>query len=618
MPLSGDQYQKRTKQDILDFLQSEMREEYGEDIDLTESSAFRTFAEAIATVDAEDVEAALKEVHDAGFIESATGDHLDKLLSIIGVSRQPASHATGTVKFDHQGTVSQSHDVPNGLTIQTDSESPTEFETTEIVTMFLRDDFEGGTLDSKYAGDRANFSVVDGSAAGDPSPVQGSNMLKSDGTGDVSIVDNAVSTYVGHTMDFYVYMPSSSIVRCFFGYDSNNSYKVELDDSANEHEILKTASGSTSALTTNTGVTIPTGEWLRIEIAWLPDGDATIRSRIYNDSDGDGNYDDLVDEAKHTGENEIVEGGYGFEAASAHNIYWDWAADRSVLGDARAVESGPEGNVGASTLTVTSTAVSGVNDVFNPHPMGDTSHLLTSLHPFDAGRDEESDEDLRDRARESEGAAGDGTIPAVLAELREIDDVQSVTLYENKTDTDNTGSGGLPPKSFEAVVFGTASDQTIGEALFSVKGMTAHDYGGAHGTAKSHTVKAENEQSFTMDWSEPTELAVDMTLDIVVNDSYIGDEELKDRIVSYIGGVDSNGSEVIGTDVAENVVINQLEDEVVGPDDTGVIGVDTSGTSYTPTTTTDSNGLEVISVGADEVGTTNAQDGSITLTVTTV
>lgn len=611
MPVTGATYRKRTKQDILAYLETEMRNEFGEDIDLTDSSAFSTFAEAVSEVDSDELEDAIEEVFDGSYLDSAEGQLLEKRVAILGLDRTGEQHATGTIEFSHEDTVAQTHLVSNGQGVQTDSDDPVEFETTESGNMFLRDDFEDGSLDSAYQNDTGNFSVVDGSAGGDPSPTEGSYMLKSDGTANVEIHKTTETTYIGHTMDFYMYLPSSADAGVEFGHDGTDRYQIHLDDADDEHRIERDTSSGVTILNTSS-TTIPTGEWLRIEVAWLPDEDGTIRSRIYSGS----SFDTLEDESKTTGESQLTEGGYGFFADTAHNVYWDHSADRAVELNARALEGGTVGNVGANTLTELPTVPSGVNSVTNRYAMGDPARYLTTLSQYTVGRPEEDDDDLRERARVSEGTAK-GTVASLIGELRTLD-VESLTIYENKTNTDNTGSGGLPEKSFEVVFHGAEDNQTIAETIFDTMGVTSRDYGGAHGTEVTENVEAENGQTWTIHWTNPNELNVDMTLDLVVNDTYVGDDDIRDRIVEYIGGTLTDGTTTLGTDTDEDVYINQLEDAIVGPDDSGVIGVDTSGTSYTPSTTTDSNGLEIIDVGSDETAKTDATDGSITITTTTV
>lgn len=610
MPVSGDVYIQRTKADILAFLQAEMQATYGEDIDLTESSAFQTFAEAIAALDADQLEPAIAEVFDSAYLDSAEGDNLEKVVAILGIARRAAAHATGTIEFSSDDTVTATHTILEGQTVQTDSDSPVVFNTTEEVALYLRDNFESGTLSSSYAGDTGNFSVVDGTAGGDPTPTEGGFELKSDGTADVKIFDDTVTTYIGHTMDFYMYVPSTAEGSVLFGVqNTDNYYEVVIDDADSELRLERVDAGSTTILTTTGSVSVA-GGWVRVQVEWLPDSNGTIRASIY---DG-GSFESLVDTAAVAGENVYTQGGYGFRAVSADSIFWDHAADRAVLADARCSEGGTVGNIGGNVLTVTPSTPAGVDSVSNPYAMGNSDRYLTSLDNYTTGLAEETDDELRDRAQESEGALGAGTVPAIIAALREVPGVESITLFENDT---NATVGGLPPVSAEAVVYGTHTDQDVAEALFEVYGFTAQPASGVNGSAVTENVEAENGQTFTMEWSEPTEININMTLDLVVDDTYIGDDEIRDRVVEYIGGIDSGGASVLGTGVGEDVYVNQIEDAIVGPDDTGVIGIDTSGTSYTPTTTTDANGLEIIDIGSGEVAKTNGQDGSITINTTT-
>lgn len=616
MPLTGAEYEQRSREEILAFLEAELRAEFGEDIDLTQSSAFRTFATAISGVDADDIEPALQQVHDSGFLESAEGENLDKLVAILGITRRSAVHATGVIEFSHDSIVSSDYTIDNGTIVQTDSNDPTEFETTELVTLSLYDDFESGGLAGTYAGTTADFSVVDGTDAGDPSPNEGSFELKS-AAANSKIFDDAKQVSRGSHMAFQNYLQDTNatadaVAGNLFGViDSDNFYRIRVDESG-EHAIeLVTTGGGTQTLVNETGLTIPSDEWLRNEVDWEGEEDGRIVSRLYDAADN------LISEIKITDEETIDEGGFGFESLDAtENKYWDHSGEIAVQANARAREGGVEGNVGANSLTVMPSVPAGVNSVTNPWAMGDDSHDLTNTISFSTGRPEESDEALRERASISEGARGRATVPAIIAKISSLPEAESVSVFENKTNNDNTGSGGLPPKSFEIVYYGTDPQQEIANAIFDIKGFTARDYGGANGTEVTETVEAENGQTFTMHWSEPNELSVDMTLDIVVNDEFIGEDELRDRIVGYVGGTQSDGTSVIGTGTGEDVYVDQIEDVVTGPEDTGVIGI--ASYSFTPAVTTDGNGLEIVDVGSNEVANTNAQDGSISLTITRV
>jgi hypothetical protein len=193
--------------------------------------------------------------------------------------------------------------------------------------------------------------------------------------------------------------------------------------------------------------------------------------------------------------------------------------------------------------------------------------------------------------------------------------VVSVRVFENDTLTDNTGSGGLPKLSIEVVVFGGVGVE-IAQTLFDTVAATERLYSGAHGTTKSFTIESELlVDDEIIKFSRPPEKGVDLTLDLVVDASYVGNQAIKGIIADYIGGKTPDGSISPGIGIGVDVRVDAIRDRVVGPD-TGVRGV--ASVSATPATTTNAEGLTVIDVGADEVPRTDATDGSITLNLTEV
>jgi hypothetical protein len=124
-----------------------------------------------------------------------------------------------------------------------------------------------------------------------------------------------------------------------------------------------------------------------------------------------------------------------------------------------------------------------------------------------------------------------------------------------------------------------------------------------------------NEQQFDIEFSRPFELDIDVTVDLVVDSTYSGDAAVQDSIVQYIGGADSNGSEILGTGVGEDIRIDTLRDAIVD-ESLGVVGLDYSvdgdPLSTTPSKTT-VDGLEMVEVGANEVAQADATDGSLTI-----
>jgi len=88
-----------------------------------------------------------------------------------------------------------------------------------------------------------------------------------------------------------------------------------------------------------------------------------------------------------------------------------------------AADAGTSGNVAAGTIVLLSSPISGITDV--------TNHNATS-----GGAAKETDVGLRIRTKQSIGAGGKATLNAIVAQVLAVDNVSSITIEENETDTD--------------------------------------------------------------------------------------------------------------------------------------------------------------------------------------
>lgn len=609
MPLSDGEFTALTEEEIIDKLETELQNEFGNDIDLSPNSVFTTIATVLARVLAEDVETDLKDVYESAFLTSAEGTDLDNVVEIIGLTRQAAVAATGAVIFSSDDPVTSTHTIQAGQSIQTDENTPVEFETNDAELLELFDNFEAGSLDSRWTGDTANASVQNSTVISD------NWSLQLDSTDDARILDSDDNlTKVGDTVSCEVQLPSTAIGQVLFGtQDASNTYFVEIDQ-AGTLDLRKEVAGTESSLQSSTGLTIPAASKLRVEIDWqMNDKDTpTITATLY---DASGSTESEIDSVSKT-DGEWDSGGVGFGSGGTNaNKYFDNYTTIETSASITAVEGGADGNVGANTLTVLPTVPNGVDSVTNPNPTGNDTYRDPDGELYVLGTDEEDDDELRERARDVLGGTGDATHDAIVNYItNNVQGVTSVKINENKTDTDNTGSGGLPPHSFEAVVLG-GDDIDVAEAIFEKKAVTARDYGGANGTKVSETVTSdENDQQFTIEFSRPSELSVDFTLDLVVTDTYVGDDEVQDTIVEYVGGTLTDGTDAIGLGLEEDVFIDEVEERVLSLN--GVRSI--TSISTTPSSTTNANSEDIVDVGTSEVAQTDATDGSITLNVTTV
>lgn len=606
MPVENGEYVQLSESEITSALESELRNEFGRDIDLTESSVFSTLASVWAKVLQSNQEQSLQDVYESAFLDTATGDDLDKVVSIIGIRRRPAIHATGVQKFLSNGPVGSDYTIQRGTTVQTPSDDPVEFETTEEVSLQYIDGFEGDL--SSYVGDTTSASISS------THPHEGSGELQLDATSGAHIYNEDVLLQEGTTFHFDVYAETDTVPTVTLGVqDSNNYYQVVFDTFNGEIRIEKIVSGSLDTTIDTVVTTIPTGAYFHAEVGWSSTGNLTVDA-----TDSSGNTIGTAG-GEDTATDRWHDGYVGFKSGDATaSKYFDEATTSAVTANVRCVNGGTRGNVGANSVDTMPSPPAGVSDTTNPYPIGDTDYNDTDGTVFVVGQEEETDSELRERAKTSVAEGGDATHDALVSTLlNDVENVSSVTIYENKTNNDNTGTGGLPEYSFEAVVFGGDSDD-IANAIFKKKAVTARDYGGANGTGVTRTVTAEtNGQQFDIDFSRPNTVSIDMSMDIVVDDTYIGDDALKDRIIEYVGGTLSDGTSPIGLEVGENVNIDTVE-RITTADDTGVVGFDQSASAdeitTTPSKTTTTSGFEVVSIGSNEV----AQINSITLNKTQI
>lgn len=137
-------------------------EDLGEELDLSEDSAFNSYGLTLSNVLAQYQEEELAEIYKSAFLETATGQDLDNVVAILGIKRTGASHATGVVEFSRDQVSQIDYPIPKGTAVQTNEIEAVAFETTEAVTL------EAGTLNQK-----ANIRAVSGGPQGNV----GSNTL---------------------------------------------------------------------------------------------------------------------------------------------------------------------------------------------------------------------------------------------------------------------------------------------------------------------------------------------------------------------------------------------------------------------------------------------------------
>lgn len=606
MPLEEDKYTRRTSDDVFESTEDRFENIFS-DAEVNSGAIIEALLRANADTLSGQQEVALKRLYEASYLETATGVDLDRVVDVIGINRRKAVHATGVERWITASPVASDKLISKGTTVQTDSESPITFETSEAKTLKYLTGFESGSLGTEWNGDTGDFTVQSTTALDGNYSVEGT-------TSSSSLVYYSGLTYDwGSILHTQVELTTGGDIEYIFAYqDTSNYYGVRVDESG-VFELNRVSGGTRTTLDSATP-TVEAGTTYRLDIEWAVDGEITADLR-------DLSTDSVVSTVSET-DKTFYEGNSGLRVTTSNPAYADQLTSSGVSTNIRAVEGGPDGNLGANALTVAPSPPSGIDSWTNTIPTGNDAFTDTDDVVLTIGQPRETDPELRERARETVTKGGSATVDALLSSLvnefgdasdRGVENVESAKVFTNRTNSDNANGNGLPAKSFEVVVYG-GDDTKVAKAIFDTVSVTGQPVGGNLGTEVTETVQASNGQSWTIAYSRPTPVNVDLTLDVVVTDTYDGDDPLRDRVVEYIGGTDSDGASVLGTDVDTDVVIDEIEQRI--REDNGVRAVTSINTS--PSTTTDSDGVEVVSIGNTEVARTDATDGSITVNVTEV
>lgn len=171
----------------------------------------------------------------------------------------------------------------------------------------------------------------------------------------------------------------------------------------------------------------------------------------------------------------------------------------------------------AGTITVINTPVVGWNSVTNPLDA-------------EVGREIDTDAILRQRREEELRATGSATVDAIRADVLADPDVEQAQVFENTTDA--VDANGLPPKSFEVVVFDGSppalTDDEIAQLIWDTKPAGVLAFGIDSGTATDSLGNPH-----TIGFSRPTEreIWIVVAIDVDINSGYAGAAALEAAIV---------------------------------------------------------------------------------------
>lgn len=202
-------------------------------------------------------------------------------------------------------------------------------------------------------------------------------------------------------------------------------------------------------------------------------------------------------------------------------------------GEATAFLSGVSGNAVSNTITIQVEPDSQISSVTND---GD----------FDGGAEKESDVELRKRLSHSYSALGSGTVNAIYADLLEIPGVRAVKIDVNE---EHTPQNGLPAHSIGVYTYG-GDENEIGNAL--MENYVGIQYFGTTSVNVKDLSGYEHTISYTK--ATITPVAFDVKVSVDTTFSAGGDSEIRNAIVTVVGGVDTLGNTHNGLNMGQPVV----------------------------------------------------------------
>lgn len=259
----------------------------------------------------------------------------------------------------------------------------------------------------------------------------------------------------------------------------------------------------------------------------------------------------------------------GFKVSSADDKVFETLEDVLIVnGEAtvgiESVGAGKMYNVGAGTLTNIVNPIIGIESTFNSDPT-------------ENGLDVETDEEFRNRYRQSYARVGGSTVPAITAALLDTPGVVDAEVIENVMMFEIDG---IPPKAFECYVYGGEEDDII-LAIYQNKAAGIQAFGDT-----IIDVTDDNGEVHKIGYTRAEVIDIWVKLTITKDTGYKGDDSVKRSVVNYIGGFDDGNIEYNGLDLGQNVTHSKLVSSIICPG--GILDVQaqlsTDGTNWTDET----------------------------------
>jgi hypothetical protein len=135
--------------------------------------------------------------------------------------------------------------------------------------------------------------------------------------------------------------------------------------------------------------------------------------------------------------------------------------------------------------------------------------------------------------------------------------VRQAKIEENDTETDNTDSGGLPPKSFRITANGERSliTRDVAQTILNSKPAGIQAYG-----ESTFTVETEAGYPVDIGFDLATTVETEVNVSLTVTNNYPenGNLRVENAVIDYIGGRKQGGETVPGLNMGEDVLFDVL------------------------------------------------------------
>lgn len=241
---------------------------------------------------------------------------------------------------------------------------------------------------------------------------------------------------------------------------------------------------------------------------------------------------------------------------------------------------GAVGNISAGQIDTITNPLPGISEVIG---IDDPRNV--------DGLDRETDRELRERYVLSLAAGGASTIDSIRASVLAVRGVRTANVFANRTmETDDDGR---PPKSVEVIVLG-GSDEDVARAILNTIAAGIEPFGDVEVPIED---AGGQEQLIRFNRAQVIDIYVNIEVETSAAYPADGDDRVRDAVIAYIGGVDTEGVTHAGLSLGQHVVwtaVIQAARSVPGVIDVSV----TIGTEPNPT------GTSNIPVGARQVAET--------------